>query len=367
MEEKLLTLVVLPYSKAQMLKMRLESEDIETNLEDINLMEGAATSVKVKIMEKDVQQAVPVLEKFLGKKPSLEEKKETPKKEDHILVPVDFTPLSEKSCKMAFNIASHLNVKLVFMHCYINPIVHSVPYGDVYVYDATLLDRMDDAEKKANEEFQKFITKLVNDIGMKKWQTVKTEFIIKSGYADEDILAYAEENSSRLIVMGTGGESSDVVGSITADIIYNAKVPVLVMPEESPEKELKEFNRVVYATNFDEKDFVVIEKLVGLMRPFDVKVFCVHVGKETKSDWDQARLEGMKDMLTKNYAEKDFACRLIKGDDIPEALDKFIEEENIDVLSLTTHKRNMISRLFNPSIAKKMVFHSRTPLLIFHA
>lgn len=367
MEEKLLTLVVLPYSKAQMLKMRLESKDIECYLEDINLMEGAATSVKVKIMEKDVQNAVPVLEEFLGKKPAPAEEKEIPKKEDHILVPVDFTPVSKKSCKMAFNIASHLNVKLVFMHCYFNPIVNSVPYGDMFVYDSTLLDRMDSAEKNANEEFQKFITTLVNDIGMEKWETVETEFIIKSGYADEDILAYAEENNSRLIVMGQGGETADVVGSITADIIYNANVPVLVVPEEWTEKEVSEFNRVVYATNFDEKDFVVIEKLVGLMKPFDVKVFCVHVGKEAKSDWDQARLEGMKNMLAKNYAEKDFNCRLISGEKIPEALDKFIKEENIDVLSLTTHKRNMISRLFNPSIAKKMVFHSQTPLLIFHA
>ena len=80
MEEKLLTLVVLPYSKAQMLKMRLESENIETDLEDINLMEGAATSVKVRIMEKDVQQAVPVLEKFLGKKPAQAEKKKLRRK-----------------------------------------------------------------------------------------------------------------------------------------------------------------------------------------------------------------------------------------------------------------------------------------------
>jgi len=367
MEEKLLTLVVLPYSKAHMIKMRLESENIKCYLEDINLMEGAATSVKIKIMEKDVQKAVPVLDEFLGKKPEQKEKKETSKKEDHILVPLDFTPGSAKSCKMAFNIASHLGTKLVFMHCYINPVVHSVPYGDVYVYDSTLLYRMDSAEKEANEEFQKFIEKLVREIGLEKWQTVETEFIIKSGYADEDILAYAKENNSRLIVMGTGGETPDVVGSITVDIIYNAKVPVLVIPEKSPEKELAEFNRVVYATNFDEKDFVVIEKLVGLMKPFDVKVFCVHVGKESKSDWDQARLEGMKELLTKNYAEKDFACRLISGDNIPEALDKFIKEENIDVLSLTTHKRNMISRLFNPSIAKKMIFHSNTPLLIFHA
>ena len=366
MEEKLLTIVVLPYSKAQMLKMRLEANNIECVLEDINLMEGAATSVKVKILEKDVQKAVPVLDEFLGKKP-VTSKKEMEQKDDHVLVPVDFSEASAKSCKMAFNIASHLNVKLVFMHCYINPIVHSVPYGDVYVYDSTLLSRMDDAEKNANENFQKFIQKLVNDIGKEKWNAVKTEFIIKSGYADEDILAYAKENKSRLIVMGTGDETGNVVGSITADIIYNAKVPVLVVPEEAPEKELREFKKVLYATNFDEKDFMVIEKLMGLLEPFDAKVYCVHVGKADKSEWDQAKLEGMKNVLTETYAKKDFDCRLLPGDDILETLDKFIDEEKIDIISLTTHKRNMISRLFNPSVARKMVFHVHTPLLVFHA
>jgi hypothetical protein len=39
-----------------------------------------------------------------------------------------------------------------------------------------------------------------------------------------------------------------------------------------PEKELHDFNRVLYATNFDEKDFVAIEKLIGILKPFDVKV-----------------------------------------------------------------------------------------------
>ncbi len=367
MEERLLTIVVLPYSKAQMLKMRMEAQNIECDLEDINLMEGAATSVKVKIMEKDVKNAVPVLEGFLGKKPAPVKEKKKEKKDEHILVPVDFSSASEKSCKMAFNIASHLDIKLVFMHCYINPIVHSVPYGDVYVYDSTLLARMDNAEKNAHENFQSFIQKLVKNIGKEKWETVKTEFIIKSGYADEDILAYAEENKSRLIVMGTGGETGNVVGSITASIIYNAKNPVLVVPEETPEKELSEFNKVLYATNFDEKDFLVIEKLMGLLEPFDTKVFCVHVGSSDESEWDKAKLEGMKEVLKDNYAEKDFDCRLIIGDNILEALESFIREENMDIISLTTHKRNMISRLFNPSVARKMVFHTHTPLFVFHA
>ncbi len=365
MEDKLVTIVVLPYSKAQMLKMRLEEQDIECDLEDINLMEDAATSVKVKILERDIRKAVPVLDEFLGKR--AESLKKQDKKEDHILVPVDFSPVSYKTCKLAFNIAAKLDVKLVFMHCYINPVVHSVPYADVYVYDSTLLERMDNAEKNANENFGEFIRKLSSEIGKEKWKTVKSDFIIKPGYADEDILAYAHENNSRLIVMGTGGEAGLIMGSVTADVIYNAKVPVLVIPEESPEKEIMEFNRVVYATNFDEKDFSAIDKLIGIMKPFEVKIYCVHVGKEEGGEWDKARLEGMKEVLKERYEKKDFDCQLIVGESLPETLDKFISEEQIDLISLTTHKRNMISRLFNPSVARKMVFHSRTPLLILHA
>ena len=109
------------------------------------------------------------------------------------------------------------------------------------------------------------------------------------------------------------------------------------------------------------------EKLIGIMKPFDVKVFCVHVGKEDTSEWNKAKLEGMKDILRERYTEKDFDCRLIVGDNLLEEIGRFIEEENIDIISLTTHKRNMISRIFNPSVAKKMIFHAKTPLLVFHA
>lgn len=364
MEEKVVTIVVLPYSKAQTLKIHLEEEDIECELEEISLMDDAA-SVRVKIFEKDVRKAVPVLDEFLGKK---SQKQKTGKnRDDHVLVPVDFSPVSFKTCKMAFNIAEHLNVKLVLMHCYINPVVHSVPYADVYVYDSTLLERMDSAEKNANNSFIRFVKELSSQIGREKWKSVKTEYIIKPGYADEDILDYARENNSRLIVMGTGGQQGLVMGSVTADVIYNAVVPVLVIPEDSPEKEITEISKVVYATNFDEKDFLAIDKLMGLLRPFDVKVFCVHVGKIDGSQWNKARLEGMKNILKNKYERKDFECRLLVGENILDAIEKYIKEDKIDIISLTTRKRNMISRLFNPSIARRMVFHSKTPLLVFHA
>ena len=368
MEDKLVTIVVLPYSKAQILKSQLNEEGIECILENLSIIEGSSSySVKIKVLEKDVQRALPVLDNFIGKKVKQDEES-SEETERHILVPIDFSPVSMGVSKMAFNIASHLNVKLVFMHCYVNPVVHSIPYSDLYVYDSALLLHIEQAESNAHKNLRQFATDLSENIGKEKWETVKSDFIIKAGYADEDILAYAHKNNSQLIVMGTGQtKQENVVGSVTADMIYNAEVPVLVIPEESPVKNIEEIKKVLYATNFDDKDFAAIENLVALLKPFDVQVVCVHVGREKGKEWETAKLEGMKNLLKEKYTDKEFACHLVIDKKIPEAIEKFIDEENIDILSLTTHKRNMISRLFNPSFARKMVFHTRTPLLVFHA
>ena len=369
MEEKLITIVVLPYSKAHILEMRLESKGIECDLEELNMAEGTTSySVKVKVMEKDVPKAMPILEGLIGKKPD-KPVHEQKMDEQHILVPVDFSVDSEKACKLAFKIASHIGTKIVFLHCYINPLIHSIPFSDIYTYDSSLVVEMEYAEKDANEKFQKFIGKMSDEIGKQEWEKITTEFIIKSGYPDEDILAYSEKNHPQLIVMGRSGNTlhSETMGSVTADVIYNARVPVLIVPEESTAKELSGFSKVLYATNFDEKDFTVIDNLMMLLTPFNTKVVCAHVGQPEGSRWDLAKMEGMKEILHKKYGAREFECHLLEGKDISESLQELIDKEAIDILSLTTHKRNMISRLFNPGVAKKMIFHTKTPLLVFHA
>jgi len=369
MEEKLITIVVLPFTKAHILKMRFEAKEISCELENLDLIEGVSSStVRIRILEKDIENAIPILDEFLEKKTVIQKNKKEPS-ERHILVPIDFSTNSGKACKMAFNIANHLQIKLVFLHSYINPLIHSIPFSDVYAYDTSLLTKVEYAEKNANKKFQEFISKIADEIGQEKWETITTEFIIKSGYADEDILAYSIENHSQLIVMGSSGNSDqkDTVGSTTVDIMYNARVPVLVVPESSPVKDLNLFSNVLYATNFDEKDFVALDKLMSILYPFEIKVICAHVGQPKGDGWDLAKLNGMKDILKEKYRSENFECRLIVGNNTLDSIEQFIKDEKIDILSLTTHKRNMISRLFNPSLAKKMVFHSNTPLLVFHA
>ena len=55
---------------------------------------------------------------------------------------------------------------------------------------------------------------------------------------------------------------------------------------------------------------------------------------------------------------------IVMDDNLGQNLDSFIQANNIDVITITSYKRNMFARLFNPSIAMKMIFHTDTPLLV---
>ena len=367
MNEKLVTIVVLPYAKAHILKMRLEAKEINCELEDYRLLEDSSSAaVRVKILGKDIPEAMNEVDALLGLKPKETEKKP---KQRQILVPIDFNEVSEKSARMAANIALQLNAQLIIMHSYISPLNYAVPIGDIYPFDTSHLMQTKEVEKNANSNFRNFIEKLSKVIGLEKWETLNPEYIVKPGYANEDILAYAKEHQPRLIVIGRGGDNNwpGTVGSVTADVMYNATVPVLVIPEEMKDKPIASFKEILYATDFDAKDFAALDKLMNILRPFDIRLTCAHVGQPDKYGWDLARLEGMKDILQKKYASKEFTCNLLLGRDVLQTLESYLEDEEIDALALTTHKRGMISRLFNPSLARKMVFHTHTPLLVFHA
>lgn len=366
MDEKLITLASLPYSKAEILRSLLESEGIVCFLENVDFLQDAMdTGVSIRIYEKDARQAFPILERMLGKVIS-----DPVKRENYVLIPVDFSSYSLKAALVGFDIAEKLGSKMVLYHSSPNPEFLTIPYSDVIVYDSALFLNYEMTEKETNKKFEDFLNKLTPLIDNHRWKKAKPEYIVKVGEAEDDILSYIQIHPPKLIVMGIRGgdaQSGDLIGSTTAAVIFNAKVPVLAIPEKTPDNWLQNFKKIVYATNFEASDFIAIDRLLKLMTPFETKVICLHVDQGNKTNLNEARLEGLKEALCEKYPGAAFECSLIHNKNLPEAIDHFIQENQIDVLALTTHRRNLLTRLFNPSIARKMVLHSQTPLLIFHA
>lgn len=366
MDEKLITLATLPYSKAEILRSLLESEDIVCSLESVDLLQNAMdTGVRIRIYEKDAHLAFPILDRMLGKVIS-----DKIKRENYVLIPVDFSDYSLKAALVGFDIAEKLGSKMVLYHSSPQPEFLTIPYSDVIVYDSALFLNYEMTEKETNKKFEVFLNKLTSLIDYHRWNKAKPEYIVKVGEAEDDILSYIQIHPPKLVVMGIRGgdaKSDDIIGSTTAGVIFNTKVPVLTIPETTPDNWLQNFGRIVYATNFEPSDFIAVDRLVKLMTPFKPKVICLHIDQGNNHGLGEARLEGLKDALCEKYPDADIECKLIHNKNLPEAIDRFIQENQIDVLALTTHRRNIFTMLFNPSIARKLVLHTRTPLLIFHA
>ena len=366
MEDKLTTIALLPYSKAEILRELMEAEGIECYLENINLIQGAgASGVKVRIAESNVKKALPILNRMMGKIEVIARQNE-----NIILTPIDFSEFSKKAAIAAFDIAHKLKSKLIFYHVIPQPEYFTLPYTDFISYDPSLFVPSENREKESQGKCKVFMNELVAEIGKKQWGEIESEFIMKMGREEDDILAYAGEHPPRLIVMASKGRHTihdDLMGTLTADIISRAKVPVLAIPEKMKRFRFESLKKVVYATNFDEKDFVAVDKLMSLLRPFQTKVYCLHVGQKEEVTWDLAKLEGMREVLKRRHMHSDLECVYLQGKDLLQKIETYIKKHGIDIISLTTHKRNMITRLFNPSIAKEMLFHTEIPLLVFHA
>jgi len=366
MEERLTTLASLPYSKAEILRSLLESEGIECVLEEVDfLQDGIDTGVRIRILEKDARQAFPILEKMLGK-----EVVDVKNRENYVLVPVDFSAYSIKAALVGFDIAEKLNSKMVIYHSTPQPEFLTIPYSDVIVYDSALFLNYEMTEKATTKKFESFLTELTAQIDYLRWKKAKPEYIVKIGEADDDILSYIKLHPPKIVVMGIRGgdaHSEDLIGSTTAGVIFNTKVPVLAVPESAGDNWLNNFKTVVYATNFEAHDFIAMDKLLQLLKPFNCRVICLHVNQGNNHELDEAMLEGMREALCEKYPDAVFDCQLVHNNNLTEAIDRFIQENQIDVLALTTHRRNLLTRFFNPSVARKMVLHSKTPILVFHA
>ena len=53
----------------------------------------------------------------------------------------------------------------------------------------------------------------------------------------------------------------------------------------------------------------------------------------------------------------------LDGHKFEKRIEKYISQENIDLLVMITHKRRLLKSLFNRSMTKRMSYHSRVPLL----
>ena len=287
-----------------------------------------------------------------------------------ILVPVDYSDCSFLACRYAFRIASLANAEVKLLHAFYSPAYDLI---ELTGNKSTQAKLREDVTSKLivteRETMQQFREKLSSLPEVKKFGKDKLHIEINPGTAREEIARIAEEYSPDLIVMGTRGadkKESSVVGSVTEFVIKKLKYPVFAVPENYQFVGNEALRGVAYLTDFDETDFVSIKKLMGFTRLLGLTIYCVHIGGKT-DNWERLKMDGLREYFVKTYNEQKVECEILTpSENILQSIDEYVREKKINILSLTTRRRNIIEKLIKPSLTRRLFYHTSIPMLVFH-
>jgi len=141
----------------------------------------------------------------------------------------------------------------------------------------------------------------------------------------------------------------------------------LAIPEKSEFLTESKVRNVIYATEFDDSDFIAIRRLMNILSPFNVNIYCIHISKEGKKSWNETKMKALKDYFQKVKKGVKIECDLLEGSDVFKELEDYTEKNNINLIAISNRKRGLIYRLFNPDITKQLLLRSTMPLLIFRS
>jgi nucleotide-binding universal stress UspA family protein len=370
MEPNFVTIAIHTQERAQLLKTLLEREGIEVRLHSVNdLPNDLTTGVRVRIAENDLSRALLVVEEMEYAQQQGEDvlNKNTSKE---ILIPVDFSDYSIRTCDLGIKMAASMKARIVLLHSYYSMTFSMMQLTETLSYDIYENETVKELVRKAEADMRNLFNLLKRKMENNELPNVPITTEIREGVPEDVILTYAKERDPMLIIMGTRGKDqkeSDLIGSVTAEIIDRSRQPVLAVPENVPLSIFEQELNVAFVNSIDEKDLIAFEKMMQLLTPFKKKIFFTQIVPRKENNGNEKLIAKLRDYVKHHYPLFKPEYGTIKEADLLAELESYIQKQRIGLMVINSHKRNIFTHLFNPSIAHKMIFHSDTPMLVFHS
>lgn len=366
----LVTVAIHSYEKAVILKSILESEGIEAVIHGVSIIQPSAPgNVRVRINESDLPRALAIIEQvdFTSHVDSVEDL-ESVKGKNEVLIPVDFSDYTMKTCEFGFNLAKDIGSDVNLIHSFYTPYYPmAVPFGDSFAVQTSDRDLYKDIKEKVDNQMKELVDNINSRIKIGEFPDVKFTNVIIEGLPEEEIISYSKKFKPRAVVMGTRGSNAkdlDLIGSVTAEVIDGSRTPIFAIPENSKDMDISQIKNIAFLTNFREREFKAFDIMMNFISPYPITVHLAHMAR--KGDvWDEIKLSGTQKYLKEQYPNLDIKYKLLDRDKQLElVLEEFVSQNQIDMIAMSSSRRGLFARIFNPGIARRMLFHSDTPLFV---
>lgn len=369
-EEKVTTIGRHPFARALLLQSLLYAEGIDSFLAHENLIQPTiAGGVEIKVRAPDIERALKIVEAAIPQ--HLHSKKGRKAISfSRILVPVDFSEQSVDAVRLAIGLAGKQKADIRLIHVYYNPMLGSATFDPNDSYQINLAGYMQKIEQDARRNMDRLVATMKAYLVSEGTENIKISRTIANGNASREIILFSEKYRPGIIVMGTRGighRISGTLGSVTAEVIEKSDFPVFAIPEGARLPGIEDLKAVLFATDFDPSDELALERLIHLLSPLNVRIYCHHISVGIKKPWEKLKMDNLKDHFTNEYPLADIHFGITVSDNLMNGMEIFLRNNAVDLLAVTTHKRGFFSRFFAPSITKRIFTNIPRPLLVFRA
>lgn len=373
MDDRLITIAIHTYEKALILKSLLESENIKVTLQNVNLLQPVVSSgVRVRIKESDLPLVLRIIESSDLLCPGKGDTTVSASSESDpvVMVPVDESPAPQAAISLAFKVAAAHKARIVLLHAYlIPPVGINNPLNDALTFSSEI------AQNRETSDMETMAHTLMSHVSDDIRQRIKEGTLppvrftsrIEEGVPEEVIRQVARELNPLIIVMGTRSSSQkqrEMLGSVTAEVIDTCRHTVLTVPDDTPALSPDVTPSTLFFGNMDQTDLLALDQMHRLLgsSPLDVTIVNVISRKSAKSS-----AESMNALL-KYCAEHfpSFNCKPaeINQSSVATEINALLKQYRVDFISIPNKRRNAFTRIFNPSLAHKLLYDANLPMIV---
>ncbi|MEO8147178.1 MAG: universal stress protein [Bacteroidia bacterium] len=271
-----------------------------------------------------------------------------------ILVPTDFSETAGKALEAAIELTKKIKAKLVLIHvAEMTGLIAPVEIVTIGIINEQMYEG-------ANEKLKSLATKI------KATHGIKIDYRTYNGNVYDNIIRAAHLYNAELIIMGSYGTSGIkewLFGSNAYRVVNNSTVPVLTINRNSG---MDSFKKIVFPFNGNSLSLKKAGEIIFLAKIFNSTIRLFGFSKKlnaTKLGMIMLELNGIK--LTGQFERENIKCSVIirEGDDYAAEILKYADEISADIISVITYKGQSDDTILLSKPDKKLVNHSRFPVL----
>lgn len=356
---------------ARIVKELLESHGLSVTASPVHIPGADTQVVCLQVDARHLEAALKVTESGAHESPAWIERKlagATPA----VLVPVDFTPASMEACRLGFQLARRLSLKIVLLHATTAPYFTDAPIGDDMGLDDMELPDIEQME--LTRETQSIATRKMNALRTKLQQEAAAGNIpdinfttrIEEGIPEDVILNYTRNTPPALVVMASRGRDrshTDSLGSITAEVIDRCRVPLFTVPDNITFNDIAQVTKIAFLCTLTRHDILSVESLMRIFDYPQVEMWLV-AAHEAKNNNAPAEIKAFASYLAETYPESVFHTPDDCTTDPRQCVSSLVAEKGVELVIVPNRKTNLFERLFKPGMAHRIFFEGDVPLLV---